>query len=46
MLFRSVFLPKHPVTRPKLSDVIAEEEKLDVNVLVDEALKTLETLIL
>ena len=42
----TVFLPKHPVTRPKLSDVIAEEEKLDVNVLVDEALKTLETLIL
>ena len=42
----TVFLPKHPVTRPKLCDVIAEEEKLNVNALVDEALKTLETLIL
>ncbi len=36
----TVFLPKHPVTRPKLSDVIAEESKLNVQALVDEALTT------
>ena len=38
----TVFLPKHPVTKPKLSDVEAEEAKLDVEALVDEALGTLE----
>ncbi|MDE7454044.1 MAG: tRNA 4-thiouridine(8) synthase ThiI [Clostridia bacterium] len=42
----TVFLPKHPVTRPKLSDVIAEEAKLDVEALVDEAVATLETITL
>ena len=40
----TVFLPKHPVTRPKLSDVLKEESKLDVNSLVEEALKTIEIL--
>ena len=40
----TVFLPKHPVTRPKLSDVIKEEDKLDVNSLVEEALNTVEIL--
>lgn len=38
----TVFLPKHPVTRPKLSAVVEEEKKLDVESLVDGALKTLE----
>ena len=38
----TVFLPKHPVTRPKLSDVLAEESKLDVQALVNEAMSTLE----
>lgn len=38
----TVFLPKHPVTRPKLSDVLAEEEKLDVDALIEEAMLTLE----
>ena len=38
----TVFLPKHPVTRPKLCDVLVEEEKLDVQGLVDEAVSTLE----
>lgn len=38
----TVFLPKHPVTRPKLCDVETEEEKLNVNALVEEALKSLE----
>ncbi len=40
----TVFLPKHPVTRPKIADVMEEEKKLDVESLVDEALKSLETL--
>ena len=40
----TVFLPKHPVTRPKLSDVLAEESKLDVNSLVEEALSSVEIL--
>ena len=38
----TVFLPKHPVTRPKMEDVLSEEAKLDVEVLVAEALSTLE----
>ena len=38
----TVFLPKHPVTRPSLEDVIAEESKLDVAALVEEAMQTLE----
>ena len=38
----TVFLPKHPVTRPKMEDVLSEEAKLDVQALVSEALSTLE----
>ena len=38
----TVFLPKHPVTRPKLTDVLNEESKLDVNSLIEEALSTVE----
>ena len=37
----TVFLPKHPVTRPKLCDVLVEEEKLDVQGLVDEAVSNI-----
>lgn len=40
----TVFLPKHPVTRPKMSDVLTEEEKLDVEKLIEEALTTLEVI--
>ncbi len=40
----TVFLPKHPVTRPKLADVIKEEEKLDVDFLVKEAIGTVEVI--
>lgn len=40
----TVFLPKHPVTRPKMNDVLAEEEKLDVEQLIEEALNTLEVI--
>ena len=40
----TVFLPKHPVTRPKLTDIINEENKLDVDSLIEEALSTVEVL--
>ncbi len=39
----TVFLPRHPVIRPKLEDVLRQEEKLDVSELVSEAMKTIET---
>ena len=38
----TVFLPKHPLIRPKLSDVEAAESKLDVEALVEEAMASLE----
>ena len=38
----TVFLPKHPVIRPKISDILAEEAKLDIEGLIEEALSTLE----
>lgn len=38
----TVFLPKHPVIKPKLADVIKEEEKLDVNALIEKALESVE----
>ncbi|MCR3956841.1 MAG: tRNA 4-thiouridine(8) synthase ThiI [Gudongella sp.] len=34
----SVFLPKHPVTRPKLEDIEESEEALDIESLVKEAI--------
>jgi thiamine biosynthesis protein ThiI len=33
----TVFTPRHPRTRPKLSDVIEAESKLDVDALVERA---------
>jgi thiamine biosynthesis protein ThiI len=39
----TVFTPKHPRTRPVLEKVLAEENKLDFNALVEEALGTLTT---
>lgn len=38
----TVFLPRHPVTHPKISEVLAEEAKLDVEGLIKEAMATLE----
>ena len=38
----TVFLPRHPLIRPKLSEVEAAEAKLDVSGLADEALASLE----
>lgn len=36
----TVFLPKNPVTRPKMKYVLDEESKLDIEKLVNEALET------
>ena len=38
----TVFLPRHPVIHPKISDVLNEEAKLDIEGLIEEALSTLE----
>lgn len=40
----TAFLPRHPVTRPKLAEVEAEEAKLDVDGLVAEAMQSLEVI--
>ena len=37
----TVFLPKNPVIKPKLENVEAEEAKLNIDQLVDEAFATL-----
>lgn len=39
----TVFLPKHPVTKPKLHKIESSEEALDIEKLVDDALKEVET---
>ena len=39
----TVFTPRHPKTQPKLSEVMAELEKIDVEALLDEAYQTLYT---
>ena len=39
----TVFTPKHPKTRPELEKVLAEEQKLDFEALVQEAIGTLYT---
>jgi thiamine biosynthesis protein ThiI len=38
----TVFLPKHPVTKPKLEKIIESESKLDVDALVDAAIEASE----
>jgi thiamine biosynthesis protein ThiI len=39
----TIFTPRHPVTRPDMEKVLAEESKLDFNALCDEAFSTLNT---
>ena len=36
----TVFLPKHPVTKPKLEKILESESKLDVEALVDAAVES------
>lgn len=38
----TVFLPKHPVTKPRLEKILKSEEKLDVESLVDAAVASAE----
>lgn len=35
----TVFLPKHPLTRPKLKEILEAEESLDIEKFIDEAIK-------
>ena len=41
----TVFTPRHPKTRPELEKVIAEQNRLPFDELVDEAFKTRETIV-
>ena len=38
----SFFAPDKPVTKPKLEDILREEDKLDIDELVENSIKTLE----
>ena len=38
----TVFTPRHPRTKPKLSDVLKAEQELDAEALVDEAVENIE----
>ena len=40
----TVFLPKNPVTKPQLQRVIREEEKLEVEELIEEAIEGIKTI--
>ncbi len=38
----TVFLPKHPLIKPKLDKVLRQEDKLDIDAMVEEAVNNLE----
>lgn len=42
----TVFVPKHPKTKPKLEEVIKEEEKLDVSSLIENAISNTEWMVI
>lgn len=42
----TVFLPPNPIIKPKLNNVVYEESKLDCENLIENALKTLETIVI
>lgn len=42
----TVFLPKHPVTKPKLERILESESKLDVEGLIQSALQTRDTVVI
>ncbi len=42
----TVFLPRNPVTKPKLDRVLREESKINIEALLEEALSTEETLVI
>jgi len=37
----TVFLPKHPVTKPKIEDIERSEEALDIDYLIDKAIESM-----
>ena len=37
----TLFLPKHPVTKPKLENIERSEENIDIEALVQDAIKTM-----
>ena len=41
----TVFLPQHPIIKPKLDKVLKEESKLDFNLLVEQAITNTETML-
>ena len=41
----TVFTPRHPKTRPVLEQIIREEEKLDLEPLIEEAVSGTEKLV-
>ena len=42
----TVFTPKHPKTRPVLEKLLVEEQKLDFETLENEAVETLNTVVI
>jgi len=38
----TVFVPKHPIINPSLKVIHEEEQKIDFETLIDEAIKTIE----
>jgi thiamine biosynthesis protein ThiI len=40
----TVFLPKHPVTKPRLEDILRSEDKLEAGALIDAAVASMESL--
>ena len=38
----TVFLPKHPATKPRLERILASESRLDCETLIDDAIKARE----
>ena len=42
----TVFLPDFPAIRPKLCDILREEEKLDVEGLIAEAFESIEKIVI
>lgn len=42
----TVFLPKHPVTKPRLRDILFSEEALEVDTLIEDAIEKMEIYII
>lgn len=42
----TVFLPKHPVIKPKIEDIDASEERLDIEKLVSDAISNMKVIII